>query len=75
MEISQTVVLMDLIERFWSLDEKFALELQKLMTVHREVMTHVQSRTQTKSNVLIDRASLLVYKHLIAGNSTIGWCT
>ena len=66
-EISQTVVLMDLIERFWSLDEKFALELQKLMTVHREVITHLQSRTQTKSNVLIDRASLLVYKHLIAG--------
>ena len=47
--------------------EKFALELQKLMTACREVMTHLPSRTETKSCVLIDRASLVVYKHLIVG--------
>jgi len=51
-EISQTVVLMDLIERSWNIDENFAPELQKLMAVCREVMTRLSPRTENRNKNL-----------------------
>lgn len=63
----RTIIIKDVVERLWNIDNKISVKLQHFVTYYWEEMDNFQSRTQIKSSGHMERASLGVLEFAISG--------